>query len=52
MVAVIFGATSILGQKLAHVYAERDFDVVVVGRDEQETQTIAADVNVRTGART
>lgn len=52
MVAVIFGATSILGQKLAHVYAEREFDVVVVGRDEEETKTIAADVNVRTGART
>ncbi len=52
MVAVIFGATSILGQKLAHVYGERGFDVVVVGRDEQETQTIAADVHVRTGAQT
>ena len=52
MVVVIFGATSILGQKLAHVYGERGYDVAVVGRDAQETQTIAGDVHVRTGAQT
>jgi decaprenylphospho-beta-D-erythro-pentofuranosid-2-ulose 2-reductase len=52
MVVVIFGATSILGQKLAHVYGARGYDVVVAGRDAQETQTIAADVHVRTGVQT
>ncbi|MGB0645737.1 MAG: SDR family NAD(P)-dependent oxidoreductase [Bradymonadia bacterium] len=52
MTVAIFGATSILGQKLAHAYAQQGANVIVAGRDQDETTTIAADVRVRNDVRT
>ena len=47
MIAGVFGATSIVGQKLALHYAHQGFDVVLAGRNLEEVQHIASDVAVR-----
>ena len=47
MIAVIFGATSVVGQKLALEYGRQGFDVALAGRDLEEIEHIAADVAVR-----
>ena len=47
MIVAIFGATSIVGQKLALEYGKRGFNVVLAGRNLEEVEHIAADVSVR-----
>ena len=44
---VIFGATSILGQKLAQTYGQQGHRLILAGRSKDELSRVASDVRVR-----
>ena len=52
MIAAIFGATSIVGQKLALEYGKQGYDVILAGRNLAEVEHIAGDVSVRMEVKT
>jgi decaprenylphospho-beta-D-erythro-pentofuranosid-2-ulose 2-reductase len=47
---VVLGATSAIAQAAARIWAERGEDLLLVGRDPQKLEAVAADLRTRGGA--
>lgn len=49
---LLLGATSGIAKPLAREFARHGFDIILAGRDQEEMETVAADVRVRHGVKT
>tara|TARA_B100000686_G_C16802272_1_gene987010 strand:- start:6354 stop:7097 length:744 start_codon:yes stop_codon:yes gene_type:complete len=49
---LIIGATSLLGRSLSYLYASEDKEIVLAGRDFDETKIISNDIGIRYGVNT